>query len=214
MAASETALLASVDQELRVACYCEENVWRLAYRKTQQQTLQNKYIVVFISNATKSVPMFFQTAASAADKPCCWDYHVILVSVAHNEDSQQVLVWDLDSRLPYPCPLADYLEQSFPFAYADCYMPFFRLIPAMLYLDNFSSDRMHMYDAVSGKWNAPPPVYPSIGSSRPSNLYRYLDFNATNSSNKRKDPIAADSNKFGTILSLFELYTYEFAFND
>ena len=108
--AAETAISASIrhDYDLRIPYYCEENVWRLAYRKLyyQDQMKQptnegrnnnddNKnetYYVAFISNQQKCVPMYHQRAATAPSTsstlqrkeeiPCCfWDYHVILLGV-------------------------------------------------------------------------------------------------------------------------------------
>jgi hypothetical protein len=92
--ASDTAICESVhhDCDLRVPYYCEENVWRLAYRKLHYNKLKNKqiekvpniskslvavnddnetinherYYVAFISNQHKCVPMYHQRAASAA----------------------------------------------------------------------------------------------------------------------------------------------------
>jgi N-terminal glutamine amidase len=105
--AAMTALSQNVqsDHDLRVACYCEENVWRIAYRKlhypTQHEQLRlaesseqhnnntngtttAKYVVAFISNKRQCVPMLHQRASSSpSEVPCCWDYHVILLGV-HN----------------------------------------------------------------------------------------------------------------------------------
>lgn len=89
--ASETAVCESIrhDSDLRIPYYCEENIWRLAYRKlyfqkhiTQHQILNEiekstsipnkindkninseRYYVVFISNPQKCVPMYNQRAA-------------------------------------------------------------------------------------------------------------------------------------------------------
>ena len=95
--ASDTALCESIrhDHDLRVPYYCEENVWRLAYRKLYYYQIQRneqirnetkeskllplplsmnnnevinnfeRYYVVYISNEQKCVPMYHQRAASA-----------------------------------------------------------------------------------------------------------------------------------------------------
>jgi hypothetical protein len=199
--AAETALQADCDQDVRVPYYCEENVWRLAYRKTHQEP-EHRYFVAFISNSIKYVPMFQQRASSDVDSPCCWDYHVILLSVTCPENN--VLVWDFDSRLPYPCPLSDYLEESFPYDYDEPYAPLFRLSPASSFLKNFSSDRMHMYDIKTQTWNAPPPHYDCILSG-PSNLKSYLDFK------QRSSPPTADDLKYGRDFNLLEFEVYNFA---
>lgn len=139
--AAATALEAPSDQSLRVPCYCEENVWRLAFRKLpvsnkdgSQNVVQeengrsHQYHVVFVSNPHKCVPMFQQLAAKDPEAPCFWDYHVILfctsttikatppldkeVSSEYDELTTTV-VYDMDSYLPYPCPLQQYLKDSF-----------------------------------------------------------------------------------------------------
>ena len=67
--ASLTALSCSSEKDLRTACYCEENIWRLAYRRlrgsSQEETVEEdrrndrvslggkeneEYYVVFVSN--------------------------------------------------------------------------------------------------------------------------------------------------------------------
>jgi hypothetical protein len=200
--AAESALQVNTDQDIRVPYFCEENVWRLAHRKTHQEP-ENRYFVAFISNPMKYVPMFQQLASGNVDRPCCWDYHVILLSLTLPE--KKVIVWDFDSRLPYPCPLSDYLEQSFPYDYREAYAPLFRLIPASSFLKNFSSDRMHMYDAETQTWNAPPPRYDCILSG-PSNLNAHLDFTTQPSS-----PPTTDDSRYGNVLNLPELSIYNFA---
>jgi hypothetical protein len=200
--AAETALQVNNGQDLRVPCYCEENVWRLAHRKTHQEP-ENRYYVAFISNPMKYVPMFQQLASGNVDEPCCWDYHVILISLALPEN--KVIVWDCDSRVPYPCPLSEYLEESFPYDDDEPFAPLFRLIPASSFLKNFSSDRMHMYDAKTKTWNAPPPRYDCILSG-PSNLNAYLDF-----ATQRSSTPTTDDSLYGKVLNLPELRVYNFA---
>jgi hypothetical protein len=107
--AARTALAAPDDQSLRVACYCEENVWRLAYRKLcQKDRSQYQYYVVFISNPRKLVPMYHQVADPS--RACCWDYHCILQRV---DNDGAVAVLDMDSCLPYACYLDEYLRCTF-----------------------------------------------------------------------------------------------------
>ena len=108
----QSALEAPTDQDLRVPYYCEENVWRLTVRKRTQQPT-NRFWAVFISNTIKNVPMFQQKAAVHGDVSCCWDYHVILL--CQSPGDAQVVVYDIDSLLPYPCPLDLYLAHSFPY---------------------------------------------------------------------------------------------------
>lgn len=127
--AAKTALDAPFDQSLRVPCYCEENVWRLAYRMLNGKTKSSskEYYVVFISNPMQCVPMFHQLAVKDPSKPCYWDYHVILISYSEN-DKPAAQVLDMDSHLPYPCGLETYLSSVFPteIQWPDEYLPYFR----------------------------------------------------------------------------------------
>jgi hypothetical protein len=225
--AAGSAVQARKDQDLRVPYYCEENVWRLAYRKVRDQP-QDDFFVCFISNANKSVLMFHQLAADAADdRAVCWDYHVILICWSKQES--QATVYDIDSRLPYPQPLLDYLQQSFPHctsadSLASAYAPQFLLVPAPLYLKYFASDRMHMYDAHRHCWMAAPPAYDCITSSQSLNdrrggepdwitLQQYLEFPSNGDQSSETSPEKADltlTKALGRILSLKELMKFDF----
>ena len=60
MEAAKTALEAENDADLRIPCYCEENIWRLAYRMihgNNNKLDDVQYHVVFVSNPSKCVPM-------------------------------------------------------------------------------------------------------------------------------------------------------------
>jgi len=169
--AENSALEAPTDEALRVPYYCEENVWRLGVRKRTQQPFGNRYYAVFISNPIKNVPMFQQKAAANGEVSVCWDYHVILLCQQIGDG--QASVYDMDSLLPYPCPLDEYLEHSFPYDWPYPFGPMFRVVPLDLFLNNFGSDRSHMRDK-NGGWNAPPPIYAPIGQQ--NNLQEYLRF--------------------------------------
>ena len=67
--AAKSALQTTPDASLRVPCYCEENVWRLAYRKICQQRNRETYHVAFVSNPRGCVPMFEQLAAEDRSQP-------------------------------------------------------------------------------------------------------------------------------------------------
>jgi N-terminal glutamine amidase len=93
-----------------------------------------------------------------------------------------MLVYDLDTTLePYPLPLADYLDRSFPSRTGSSsttttarsrtmmmrkqpqlYRPKFRIVPADEFRHYFASDRSHMWNAATGQYNAPPPPYECI----------------------------------------------------
>ena len=215
--ATSTAMAARADRDLRVPCFCEENVWRLAYRKLYlkaepaqsrakslnsndvqpQAGYNSSYYVIFVSNKNKCVCFYHQLANSDPLSPVFWDYHVLLIEQRHTSKNDEIqsttLVWDMDSHLPYPCPLEYYVEASFR-SIADyqemgsndrkIYLtqlervsPCFRVIPAEKFLENFSSDRSHMWDAIKKKWSATPPTYDPImpDGIKHSNLSIYID---------------------------------------
>ncbi|GKY94742.1 hypothetical protein MPSEU_000439600 [Mayamaea pseudoterrestris] len=162
--AAESCLSIGNDLQLRVPYYCEENVWRLAYKMTREHP-DDRFYVCFISNESNTVAMYNQLAASdERDKPVIWDYHVILIRWCHRDE--QAVVHDVDSRLSYPQSLRKYLLGSFTssrnMTFGPPFAPLFKLIPAHLYLHYFASDRMHMFNAKIRTWNAPPPPYNCI----------------------------------------------------
>jgi hypothetical protein len=126
MEAQKTAVEAKNEYDLRVPCFCEENVYRLAYRLIHKETNQEgvQYHVVFVSNPKKCVPMFQQLAVENPLEPCFWDYHVILFQSKNNTTE----VLDIDSHLPCRIPLKDYLENVFPASqeWRREYYPYFR----------------------------------------------------------------------------------------
>jgi len=217
--AAATSLAAHSEIELRVACYCEENVWRLAYRRLyarcQTPPTQSEYYVVFVSNPAKCVCFFHQKAASDPGKPVFWDYHVLLFEhpTSRGRHSKNgTLVWDVDSLLPYPCPLSTYLDHAFFTAEQDTdhdsemarevakVQPLFRVVPAATFLKHFRSDRSHMWDDVQKKWSATPPTYDAIvdetGQGRSNNLMTYI-----NMTENLSDEV------FGSVLALKDLAT-------
>lgn len=87
------------DNFIYTSQYCEENVYLLA-QKLQQDNPQLKTFAVFVSNTQRLVVLSEQRAAKAPGQPVYWDYHVILFSIDENDE---LLVWDLDTTLPFPC---------------------------------------------------------------------------------------------------------------
>ena len=122
LSAAESALEATSDRSLRVPCYCEENVWRLAYRKLHEQRQQTQnlasvntnYKVVFVSNPEARVPMFEQLAGEESWKPVLWDYHVLLFASTTTKSKEETFVLDIDSHLPCPCPFDEYVVKVWP----------------------------------------------------------------------------------------------------
>lgn len=181
--AKATALEPIPDHHLRVPCYCEENVWRLAYRKVNQQIHADgkraRYYVAFVSNPSKCVCYFHQRASESPSRPVFWDYHVILLEHStstseeeREEGKEEVLVYDIDSRLPYPSPISDYLDACFPDLsdprnaqhkeQLSRMAPRFRVVEAETFLNCFASNRSHMWDDEKQAWSAPPPLYDCI----------------------------------------------------
>jgi hypothetical protein len=149
--------------------YCEENIWHLC----QQDALRDRdKKVVWITGAGGICALWRQRAARQPDQPIGWDYHVVLLTGSPSGWA----IWDLDTTLPCPLPLPEYLAQTFP--YADQipgeFQPRFRIVDADDFLSTFSSDRSHMLDA-GGRYRKTPPPWPAIGADRPSNFARWLD---------------------------------------
>lgn len=125
--------------------YCEENVWHLCE--------DGAGTVVVISSPSRATPLWKQRAAGDTEEPVFWDYHVILV-----RDGR---VFDLDTTLPFPCPLEEYVDETFRLPAAVR----FRCFDAEDYRRGFGSDRSHMRDE-HGHWRAPPPPWPAIRGER------------------------------------------------
>jgi len=206
--AARTAVEAHSDQELRVPFYCEENVWRLAYRLKRQRP-HDTFAVVFVSNHLQRVAMFHQRAASNPEHACCWDYHVILLCKQSAENHP--LVYDLDSLLPYPTPMVEYLTRSFPLALPNQMAPFFRIVVAELYLAHFASSRSHMFDRQKQTWTATPPTYACI-NVRPgvefTNIDQYLDF--SNAASEQVEPDDYLYGFYGFVVSKDKLISSNF----
>ncbi|XP_064645092.1 protein N-terminal glutamine amidohydrolase-like [Lineus longissimus] len=107
----------------------------------------------------KKIPIWRQQACLEPENPIVWDYHVIFVRC---RDCGSEL-YDLDTQLPFPCELNKYVEEAL--CYDDKleakYRRSFRVIPAVLYLEKFASDRSHMLDD-DGIFRTDPPTYPCI----------------------------------------------------
>ena len=122
------------------ACYCEENVYRLIQRLHRLQgTHLSQLYAVFISNAARCVPIWEQRASSARSGFIVWDYHCICLQscpgpagaapasqpasaaaaaaagqpwVGPAQGSDTAVVWDLDTRLPFPCGIREYAARA------------------------------------------------------------------------------------------------------
>lgn len=144
--------------------YCEENVWHLCQEPALAARRRD---VVFVSNAARACAMGSQKAGRG--KPVVWDYHVVLLAWDPAE------IWDVDCTLGAPLPAIDWLRASFHPGVEPRFLPSFRVVPADLFVETFTSDRSHMR-LPDGSFRAPPPPWPVIGtSSAPSNLMSFVD---------------------------------------
>ncbi|CAJ0594218.1 unnamed protein product [Cylicocyclus nassatus] len=153
-----SSLFGTREECLYTKCYCEENVYKMCERVPINQ--HQNFFVAFISNSIRCVPLFAQKAAMVRPY-VLWDYHVILLEEARNQEN---LVWDLDTLLEFPCGFDKYWEgtmQPKDWSIPSEYHRFFRVIPCAAFLESFSSDRSHMV-AADGSWLAPPPSWDKL----------------------------------------------------
>lgn len=170
------------------ALFCEENVWWLAHDLVAAGIPAGQLEVLLFSNPAQAVVMLEQRAA-ARGRPVAWDYHVVLS--ARLGGTRQV--FDLDSRLPLPTPLADYLRASFPpqSNLPAGYRVSVRLIPATAFLRRFFSDRSHMLGQVPlSAFPDYPFIQPAEGVS-PITLAKYRDLAVSLDDGSRVVPLAA-----------------------
>jgi len=154
--------------------YCEENAFLLS--KSLLEHLDdapscpvNGLYVVFISNKTKTVPLWRQRASkTSGHEPIVWDYHVIVVSTSTSTSSTSTVVYDLDTTLNCPLPFESYVTATFrpDVSLRPNFHQFFRLVPAPYFLSHFASDRSHM--VCISYFASPPCLFPSSSSSSSS----------------------------------------------
>ena len=96
------------------------------------------------------------------DHLICWDYHVFLIC---HKNGHKSVVYDLDSILPFPTLFDDYLNLAIrPIDVKQVqFKPFFRVIPASVFLQKFASDRRQMKKS-DGTWLKDPPPWPCIST--------------------------------------------------
>lgn len=157
-------------EHLYAPFYCEENVWYLCL---DPRVCADERLVVFITNASRTVALWCQRAAAELGQPLIWDYHAVMF--ARTGDIWQV--FDVDTTLDVPCPADEYLRATFrggqhvPVQFR----PHFRLVGATEFVRTFASDRSHMRDD-DGRLVKPVPLWPPIGpEGAPSNLMRFVD---------------------------------------
>ncbi|KAL8493982.1 hypothetical protein ACS0TY_024963 [Phlomoides rotata] len=163
--------------------YCEENVYLLCGKLRDDGIAKpdgSDLYVVIISNEKKQIPLWHQRASQRADGVILWDYHVICVQ-KRKESNLPDLVWDLDSTLPLPSPLATYVAETFrpSFPLFPEFLRVYRIVHAPNFLQFFASDRRHMKEP-SGDWVAPPPSYEVIVAEDGTthNLNEYMEMSS------------------------------------
>ncbi|KAI3471603.1 hypothetical protein Pfo_028253 [Paulownia fortunei] len=163
--------------------YCEENVYLLCKKLSEDGIAKSDgsdLYVVFISNEKKQIPLWHQKASQRADGVILWDYHVICVQ-KRKESNLPHLVWDLDSSLPFPSPLATYVAETIrpSFQLFSEFQRVFRIVHAPIFLQSFASDRRHMKDS-AGNWVFPPPSYEVIVAEDGTthNLNEYMEMSS------------------------------------
>lgn len=142
------------------ANYCEENVWHLAGDPRLHAGVRR---VLVVAGLGPSIPLWNQRLAEAPGEPVFWDYHVMLAV-----SGAQRWMYDLDTALPFPCPLEVYVEATFGPArqVPPLYRPWFRVLDAETYLRTFASDRSHMRGP-DGTWSSLPPPWPPLLAEPP-----------------------------------------------
>ncbi|GAB6040952.1 protein N-terminal glutamine amidohydrolase [Endothiovibrio diazotrophicus] len=143
--------------------FCEENIWLLARTLREQGVAADGMWVLLISSPAHQVALLHQRAGDDHNL-ALWDYHVVL----HARIDDEERIYDFDTTLPFPCPAARYLDETFP---PEALTPpplraTIRRIPATAYLHRFHSDRSHMVGSVPADcfppWPAITPDHPEI----------------------------------------------------
>ncbi|KAI5682876.1 hypothetical protein M9H77_04104 [Catharanthus roseus] len=193
--------------------YCEENVYLLCKKLCEDSLAADSdgsdLFVVFISNEKKQIPLWNQKASQRADGVILWDYHVICIQKRKDENSSS-MVWDLDSSLQFPCPLATYIAETIrpSFKLFSDFQRFFRIVHAPLFLQYFASDRRHMKDP-AGNWVSEPPSYEAIVAKDGTvhNVNEYMDLSSAELlKNLEADELSAVfTQKLGVVVSESQL---------
>lgn len=105
--------------------------------------------------------------AAAPGALIAWDYHVVFAA----EVAGVPQVFDLDSRLPFPCSWCVYFDGTFPdqSSLPERWRSVVRQIPASSYLDRFYSDRQHMVGRL------PSSAFPDYPPLRPQDARMAID---------------------------------------
>ncbi|KAJ8976315.1 hypothetical protein NQ317_010269 [Molorchus minor] len=165
-------------KQLKAALH-EENVYKLSQDVIGKHPneIHNCY-VVFISNPSRTIPLWRQRAGKDEDKLVIWDYHVIFL---YHPEPEKCLVYDLDSELPFPTYVHKYITETFRTDHIlkPDYFRYFRVVAATEFLKEFASDRRHMKRS-DGTWIKPPPNYSAIKTTASDhNLEDYIQMDTS-----------------------------------
>lgn len=127
---------------LYTALFCEENIWQLCRSLTSAGIPVDALTVLFLSNTSKEIVIFNQQYIDPG-QALSYDYHVIL---KYCPDEGEALVFDFDTRLPFPVDWNTYQQASFPnpASLPPDQQMMVREITADEFLRCFTSDRSHM----------------------------------------------------------------------
>ncbi|XP_020085757.1 protein N-terminal glutamine amidohydrolase, partial [Ananas comosus] len=185
----------------------EENVYFLCKKLISigvADTVGVDLFVVFISNEEKKVPLWHQKASNSIDGLVVWDYHVICIQSKQKQGNDIDLVWDLDTTLPFPFLLNQYIPEAIrPLSFGhSMYSRLFRVVHAPIFLRSFASDRSHMKDP-SGNWISSPPVYDPIVAEdgTTNNLNEYIQMRSKDARSLEESINDVHSSKYGAVLS-------------
>jgi len=146
--------------------FCEENIWHLAQSLINEGIESKNIQILFLTNRSKQIVIFNQLSAGL-DEAVVWDYHVILMAEINHQD----YIFDFDSRLEFPCVTTEYFEHSLPADISLEYKSKLRVIPSVVYLQRFESDRSHMQGIIP---QSQFPNYPVITSSTDQKIQLYI----------------------------------------
>ncbi|KAL7748582.1 Protein N-terminal glutamine amidohydrolase [Sorochytrium milnesiophthora] len=158
--------------------YCEENVYKLLERMAPEDRRHAAAVFVASRHYPDGYVPFFANARSQRSD-VFWDYHVFAVV---KRPGSATLVYDFDSRVPFPCTMSEYAATVLQ-TYRDDLDQFercYRVVAAPVLLKHFASDRSHMlkrneHGVLTGGYLATPPGYPPIQTHESTmNLLDYL----------------------------------------
>ena len=89
--------------------YFEENIYILSKQQQQHYYLSVDYHVIFITNKSRSIPIWCQRSSVSPDTPVVWDYHVVLLAKHVSSQGTSSLIYDYDSTLSNPIDAEEYL---------------------------------------------------------------------------------------------------------